>query len=103
VLEVNGALVVEGELYNAKAGYREIFNFRMLDGKPFFLFLKEGLVGVYYDGQTWPGLFESVVHGACCEAGIANPGNAAALTWFYAQQQGWWHYVELGLFERQSP
>lgn len=103
VLEVNGALVVEGELYNAQAGYREIFNFRMLDGKPFFLFLKEGRVGVYYDGQTWPGLFESVVHGACCEAGIANPGNAAALTWFYAQQQGWWHYVELGLFERQSP
>ncbi len=103
VLEVNGALVVEGELYNAKAAFREIFNFRMLDGKPFFLFFKEGKTGISYDGQTWPAQFDYVFHGGCCEAGIANPRAAASMTWFYALQQGWWHYVELGLFEKHSP
>ncbi|MEM5773897.1 MAG: hypothetical protein AAGU05_02760 [Anaerolineaceae bacterium] len=102
-LEVNGALVVEGELYNHKAGYREIFNFRMLAGKPFFFFFKEGRTGIFYDGQTWPGLFDEIFHGACCEPAIANPRGNDAMLWFYARQQDWWHYVELGPFAKQSP
>lgn len=97
VLEVNGALVVEGELYNLKAGLQEIFNFHMIGGKPFFLFTNNGKTGVFYDGKTWPELFDTIFHGACCEAALANPDGNDVMVWFYAKQQEWWHYVELGL------
>ncbi len=103
VLEVNGLLVVEGEPYNLKAGYQEIFGFRLIDGKPFFFFVQDGTTGIFYDGKTWPALFDSVFHGACCEPAIANPRGNDAMLWFYGLQQGWWDYVELGLFGAPSP
>jgi hypothetical protein len=98
VLEVNGALVVEGELYNEMAGYQEIFNFRMLNGKPFFFFVKDGQTGIFYDGAAWQAEFDSIYHGACCEPAIANPASNNVMVWFYAKQQDWWNYVELGIF-----
>lgn len=103
VLEVNGVLVVEGEIYNELAGYQEIFNFHILNGKPFFFFVKDGQTGIFYDGSAWPAQFEYVYHGACCEPAIANPGGNDAMVWFYALQQDWWDYVEIGIFDSPSP
>ncbi len=103
VLEVNGALVVEGELYNQKAGCQEIFNFSMIEGKPFFFFVKDGKTGIFYDGSAWPAQFDAVYHGACCEGAIANPRANNVMVWFYARQQDWWDYVELGIFDLPSP
>ncbi|GAP12505.1 hypothetical protein LARV_00241 [Longilinea arvoryzae] len=103
VLEANGALVVEGELYNQKAGFQEIFNFSLLEGKPFFFFVQNGKTGIFYDGSTWPAQFDAVYHGACCQPAVANPRANDVMIWFYAQQQSWWDYVELGIFTQPSP
>lgn len=103
VLEVNGTLVVEGELYNQAAGFQEIFDFHLIQGKPFFFFVSDGKTGIFYDGKIWPAQYDTVFHSGCCSAAVANPGGNDTMVWFYAQSQGWWEYVELGIFDSTSP
>ena len=98
VLEVDGTLVVGGEIMNLAWGYGEIFEYRLLDGKPFFFFEQDGQVGISHDGQELPVRYDEIIHAECC-GGMNNPRFSENMAWFYARREGMWYYVEIGEYE----
>jgi len=100
VLEVlPGQVIVAGESLNARLGYDEIFEWRLLAGRPFFFFSTADGVGLSYDGQVLPYRYDEVPHYLCCEPALANPGHNEMMVWFHGLRNGVWHYVELGVYE----
>ena len=100
VLEVlPGQVIVAGESLNARLGYDEIFEWRLLAGRPFFFFSSADGVGLSYDGQVLPYRYDEVPHYLCCEPALANPGHNESMVWFHGLRDGVWYYVELGIYE----
>jgi hypothetical protein len=100
VLEVlPGEVIVAGDSLNERLGYAEIFEWRLLAGRPFFFFSSEDGVGLSYDGQVLPYRYDEVPHYLCCEPALANPGYNEMMVWFHGLRDGVWHYVELGVYE----
>jgi len=100
VLEVlPGQVIVAGESLNARLGYDEIFEWRLLAGRPFFFFSSADGVGLSYDGQVLPYRYDKVPHYLCCEPALANPGHNETMVWFYGLRDGVWYYVEMGIYE----
>ncbi|MEJ2353430.1 MAG: hypothetical protein P8Y03_26915, partial [Anaerolineales bacterium] len=97
MLVVDGTMVVNGEIMNLAWGYGEIFNYQLLNGKPFFFYEKGGQVGISYDGQELPLGYNEVIHGECC-GGDNNPRNSEHMAWFYTRREGTWYYVEIGKY-----
>jgi hypothetical protein len=96
VLEVNGTLIVNGVNYNQKDFQAdEIFNWTILNGKPFFFFRRDGKFGAWYDGKELAVQYDEIIHGRCCEPGAFNVVNSPDALWFYARQDGLWYFVEL--------
>jgi hypothetical protein len=98
VLEVDGTLVIDGQLMNLEWGYGEIFNWFLLEGKPFFFFEKGGQVSISYDGQELPVSYDEIIHAGCC-GGYQNPRSSEHMVSFYARRDGWWTYVEIGEYD----
>lgn len=98
VLEVDGTLVIDGQLMNLEWGYGEIFNWFLLEGKPFFFFEKGGQVSISYDGQELPVFYDEIIHAECC-GGYQNPHSSEHMVSFYARRDGWWYYVEIGEYD----
>lgn len=98
VLEVNGMLVVDGKIINQEKGYSEVFDWLLLNGKPFYFYVWDGKTYLSYDGQTLPLVYDRVFHKACCEPAAFNVGSNDQMVWFYAVKNGTWHYVELGAY-----
>jgi hypothetical protein len=101
VLEVNGMLVVDGKVINQMMGYmgfKEVFDWSLLDGRPFYFYIKDGNTYLSYDGQTLPLIYTRVFHKACCEPVAFNVGSNDRMVWFYAVKNGIWYYVELGIY-----
>ena len=97
MLLVDGTMIVNGEIMNLAWGYGEIFNYQLLNGKPFFFYEKGGQVGISYDGQELPLGYNEVIHGECC-GGDNNPRNSEHMAWFYTRREGTWYYVEIGKY-----
>jgi len=93
-LEVNGMLVVDGQIMNAAWGYQEIFHWQELNGKVFFFFVKDGKAGIRYGDQELPGLYDQVFHHYCCEPAAFNVAGNDQMVWFYALKGGIWYYAE---------
>jgi hypothetical protein len=96
VLETNETVIIDGKDLREANGYSEVFGWQTLDGRPFYFFIKDGKVGLSYNGQVLPVLYEQVIHGLCCDLTAFNPEGSERMVWFYALKEGVWHYVELG-------
>jgi hypothetical protein len=99
VLEIDGRVLVDGKSLNRQLGYDEVFNWRLLDGQPFYFFRKGKKTSVSYTGATLPYRYEQVIHYACCEPAAFNVRNSAQMLSFYALREGIWYYVEAGRYE----
>ena len=97
-LEVDGTLVVNGEIMNLAWGYGEIFEYHLLNEKPFFFYEKGGQVGISYGGQELPVSYDEVIHGECC-GGMNNPRFSEHMAWFYGLRDRVWYYVEIGNYD----
>jgi hypothetical protein len=71
----------------------------MMRGKPFYFFQEEGQIGFVYDGQEYFLGYTQIPHEACCSGAELNPISAENMVAFYAQRDGKWYYVEIGVFE----
>lgn len=98
VMEVNGMLVIDGQIVNQEWGYDEIFGCQELNGQPFYFFVQGGRTYLSYGGETLPVSYDYVYHGMCCEPAAFNVGGNDRMVWFYALKDGAWHYVELGVY-----
>jgi hypothetical protein len=96
-LETLGHVYVDGKDLNEKGGYSEVFSFRLVDGKPFFFFAKEGRFGLSYGGEELPLRYDDLLHGLCCEPAGLNPRSEASMVSFHARRDTTWYHVEIAL------
>ena len=94
-----GHIIVSGENLNDKNGYEEAFGFQTMAGKPFYFFMGAGNIGVNFDGQEINLGYERVQHYQCCSGGAYNPIVSQNMVSFFAQRQGTWYYVEIGIYQ----
>jgi len=94
-----GQIIVSGENLNDKNGYEEAFGFQTMAGKPFYFFMRGGNIGVNFDGQEIDLGYERVQHYQCCSGGAFNPIVSQNMVSFFAQWQGIWYYVEIGIYQ----
>jgi hypothetical protein len=98
-LNVTGQIMQDGEMLNEKYGYQETFGSQLIDGKPFYFFKKNGIIGISYDGQTTLLGYDDIPHYHCCSAAEMNPKQAKGMVSFFAQEGEIWYYVEIGSFK----
>ncbi len=94
ILEDSGYLVEDGVILNHELGYEDMFDWRLLLGKPYYFYVKGGETFVSYDGQTLPISYDYVPHYGCCALGtLTNPHGNNAQAWFYGIRDGIWYFV----------
>ena len=98
VLEVSGQVIEDGKSLNERYGYDETFGFQLLHGKPFYFFKKGSTIGAVYAGQEIQLGYDAVPHDGCCSLGELNPISTENMLAFFAQRDGRWYYVEIGIF-----
>jgi hypothetical protein len=94
-----GQVIRDGASLNERHGYEETFGFQLLRGRPFYLFDREGQIGVAYEGQEIVLGYESVPHYGCCSGAELSPVQAENMAAFFALRDGAWYYVEIGAYE----
>jgi hypothetical protein len=98
-LDSFGQIVQDGELLNERYGYDEAFGFQLMNGKPFYFFKRDGQIGISYDNQEVPLGYAQIPHYQCCSGAGVNPKIAQSMVAFFAQRDGKWYYVEIGVFK----
>lgn len=98
VLEIDEQVIVDGESLNEQLGYDAIFHWRLLQGRPFYLFRQGDQVGIFYAGEVLPRRYDVVAHDWCCGYALFNPGGNERMVWFHAWKDGTWVYVEAGYY-----
>ncbi len=93
-----GGIIVDGELLNVTYGYEEAFGFQTMAGRPFYFFQRNGRVGAVYDGQEIALDYDLVHHYYCCSGAAFNPEPAENMVSFFAERDGVWYYVEIGVY-----
>jgi hypothetical protein len=98
VLEVAGQIIIDGQSLNQQMGYSEAFGWQLLDGQPFYFFVKDGKTSLWYGDAPLAAQFDEVIHYRCCEPAAFNNGGNSRMAWFYARRAGMWEYVEIGKY-----
>jgi hypothetical protein len=96
--DVAGEVIRDGESLNRQHGYQEAFGFQNMNDKPFYFFKKFGRLGISYDGREIPLGYAEIPRYGCCSAAALNPRSAENMVSFFAQRDGIWYYVEVGVF-----
>lgn len=97
---VESTVLVDGESLNERLGYKEIFGFRMIAGKPFFFFTRDdGKVHIAYDGQVAPQVYDQVPHYGCCDSADYNPQGSEQMVTFFGVRDGQWYLVDMGVYQ----
>lgn len=99
--EVAGDVILDGQSLARDKGYDEVFNLRLIKGRPFYFFSQGGKVHINFDGQTLENTYDEVIHYRCCEPAAFNPGSNDRMVWYWARRGEMWHYVEAGVFESE--
>jgi hypothetical protein len=98
-LDSLGQIIQDGELLNERYGYDDAFGFQLMNGKPFYFFKREGRIGICYDNHEASLGYVQIPHYQCCSGAELNPKIAQNMVAFFAQRDGKWYYVEIGIFE----
>ncbi len=98
-LEPNGEIFIDGKSLNETYGYDQSFGFQLIHGIPFYFFQQNGNIGISYNGEQIQLEYDQIPHYQCCSASALNPKSAPNMVSFFAQRQGTWYYVEIGVFE----
>lgn len=99
VVEVDGQVIVEGKSLNKETGYDQIFEWHLLNGKPFYFYKDGSQYGAAYDGRPLGVTYDEIMHYGCCEPAAFNPSWNGRMVWFHARKGDMWHYVEIGKYE----
>lgn len=93
-----GNVLRNGNSLGRKKGYREVFKYRFIQGKPFYFFNKDGHYGFSYNDQELPYRYDEIVHYQCCEGGLYSPRVNDYMAYFYGKRGASWYYVEAGIY-----
>lgn len=92
-------VIVDGESLNDQLGYPEIFEFHMINGKPFYFFQQNDKVQIHYDGQVLPQEYDEVFHYGCCDSVDFNPQSSDRMISFFGRRGDQWYFVDIGNYE----
>ena len=99
VLEINNKVFINGELLNLSLGYDEVFNWRLIEGKPLFFFRDMGKIRISYNGKTLPLSYDYVEHYNRSSGTIwsdrYNIYNTPNSVSFIAERAGIWYVVTI--------
>jgi hypothetical protein len=94
---VTGQITINGVMLNEEDQLDETFGFQTMHGRPFYFYKQDGKINISYDGQSVLLGYDTVPHYQCCSAGILDPQPAKNMVSFFAQKNGTWYYVEIGV------
>lgn len=98
-LETEKDIFLDGESLSQKMGYQQAFDLALLQGKPFYVFQKDGVYGMTYGDKILPVQFDEVIHPNCITkkgAGVPyGDGAVPDLVWFFARSGGNWHFIQV--------
>jgi hypothetical protein len=94
-----GQVVQNGVSLNETLASDEAFGYQLMNGKPFYFFERDGEIGFSFDGEETVLGFDSIPHYACCSAAELNPRHALNMVAFFAERDGRWYYVEIGVYD----
>ncbi|NMB67514.1 MAG: hypothetical protein GYA20_01985 [Chloroflexi bacterium] len=95
ILEVSNFVVQDGEIINEKYNFEEVFNWSLINDKPFYFFRKGPRSGFSYDGQFFSTYYQEIIHGFCCGLALNNPRMRDNTLRFFGKRDGVWYYVVL--------
>ncbi len=95
--EAAGRIFLDGTLLNERQNYQEAFGFQTMNGRPFYFFKRDGRIHVAYDGQEVLLGYAQIPHYGCCSAAALNPRGYEDGVTFFAQRDGRWYYVGIGI------
>lgn len=100
ILEKEGEVVMDGKSLNEELGFDEIFEWRIIQGEPFFFVFADesSTYSMVYAGKLLDQKYDDIAHYQCCEPAMFNPDGTSYMTWFYAVRDGKWYYVEAGIY-----
>jgi len=92
-----GQVSLDGSLQNALYGYEEAFSLQTIDGRPFYLFQRGGVIDAWYDGQVIPLGYDEVPHYGCCSAAERNPQVWQDMVAFFGVRGQRYYFVRIGI------
>jgi len=95
ILAVSNFVVQDGIIINEEYNFEEVFDWYLINKKPFYFFRKGPRVGFSYDGQFFSTYYNEVIHGYCCGLALNNPMVADNVIRFFGKRDGIWYYVVL--------
>lgn len=98
-LDLGDNLIIDGQDMNEKHQSEQVFEFRLVDERPMYFYVKNGITYLHYAGSDLPYVYDQVVRENEGELQVFNPGAAGDLVWFYALRDGLWYYVEAMVVE----
>lgn len=92
---VESRVIIDGKSLNDSEGYNQVFFWRPFQGKPIYLYKKNGKYGINWDGKDLGLAYDQIFHGGCCDNYDFNPllikeGQGITL---HVKQGDTWHYV----------
>jgi hypothetical protein len=98
-----GMIIRDGVLLNELYGYEEMFGFQLMAGHPFFFFKQDGKIGFSFNGEIVEAGYAEIPHYKCCGIAPINPVVAKKMVSFFAEREGVWYYVEVGIYDDLPP
>ena len=92
-----GQIFQDGVLLNERNNYQAAFGFQTMNGRPFYFFKRDGRINIVYDGQEMLLGYTEIPHYGCCSAAEMNPRSYVDGVAFFAQRDGRWYYVGIGV------
>lgn len=97
IMEYWNHVVIDGIELNDILNYDKIFFYRIVDGRIFYFYERDGTVYLNFDGITQLNQYDYIVHYFCCEPYVLNPEHHEYYVSFFAIRDGYWYYVEAGV------
>lgn len=94
----NFDLYWDGVSLNSEKGYESSFAFQLLDQEPFYLFIRDDKVGMFYEDSEVMLGYDEVKLTYCCMT-YPPPQHYENMTTFYATIGDQLYYVAIGLFD----
>jgi len=93
ILGVSSFIIQDGKVLNEILGFEEVYNWYLIDNKPFYFFRKGPRSGISYDGQFLPNYYHEIIHGYCCGLALNNPAIRGNTVRFFGNRDGIWYFV----------
>jgi hypothetical protein len=99
ILEYTDNVIINGKNIVELNDYSKAFSYSIIEKKPFYFFKKDDNINISYNNEIYITRYDEVIRYQCCEPSFFNVSKNKKMVWFYALKDGFWYYVEAGLFK----